>query len=160
MSFLFEKARASIQVLWLKNKPQGLRFMRDTSLVLGVLCVAVLSFGVSKIESEREVWCSAVVSIEGTLPVILQNEVENEGGTDTGIPTKNSAESVLAPSGGSKTSDAPPGAGGRVVASKNGTKYHHPWCAGASQIKEENKIWYETEQQAQQAGLTKAKNCQ
>lgn len=158
MSFLFEKARGSIQVFWLQNKPHSLRFARDGSLVLGVLCVSVLSFGVSKIEQEREVQCP--VFIEGTLPVILQNEVENEGGTDTGIPTKNSAGSVLAPSEGSKTSDALPGAGGRVVASKNGTKYHHPWCAGASQIKEENKIWYESELEAQQAGLTKAKNCQ
>jgi hypothetical protein len=29
-----------------------------------------------------------------------------------------------------------------VVASKNGTKYHLPWCAGAQQMSEENKIYF------------------
>ena len=28
------------------------------------------------------------------------------------------------------------------VASKNGTKYHYPWCSGAQSIKEENKIYF------------------
>ena len=51
------------------------------------------------------------------------------------------------------------GAGG-VVVSKNGTKYHFPWCAGAGQIKEENKVWYKTEQDAISAGYSKAGNCQ
>lgn len=49
---------------------------------------------------------------------------------------------------------------GGVVVSKNGTKYHFPWCAGAGQIKEENKVWYKTEQDAISAGYSKAGNCQ
>ena len=28
--------------------------------------------------------------------------------------------------------------GGQLVGSKNGTKYHYPWCSGAERIKEEN----------------------
>jgi deoxyribonuclease-1 len=50
----------------------------------------------------------------------------------------------------------------RVVASKASTtkKYHFTWCAGAKQIKESNKIWFETESLAQQAGYTLAGNCQ
>ncbi len=50
--------------------------------------------------------------------------------------------------------------GGRVVGSSKGTKYHFPWCPGASQIKEENKIWFTTEKDAQDAGYTKAGNCE
>lgn len=49
---------------------------------------------------------------------------------------------------------------GGVVVSKNGTKYHFPWCPGAGQIKEENKVWYPDESAAQSAGYTKAGNCQ
>lgn len=45
------------------------------------------------------------------------------------------------------------------VASKNGTKYHLPWCAGASQIKEENKIWFKTKAEAEAAGYSPAANC-
>lgn len=45
------------------------------------------------------------------------------------------------------------------VASKNGTKYHLPWCPGASQIKEENKLWFATKEEAEKAGYSPAANC-
>ena len=48
---------------------------------------------------------------------------------------------------------------GQVVASKNGTKFHYPWCPGAKQIKTENKIFFTSESQAITAGFTKAANC-
>jgi len=48
---------------------------------------------------------------------------------------------------------------GSYVASKAGTKYHHISCPGAKQIKEENKIYFNTVQQALAAGYTKAANC-
>lgn len=46
-----------------------------------------------------------------------------------------------------------------VVASKNGTKYHYPWCSGANTISEENKIIFQTNTAARSAGYTPAKNC-
>ena len=48
---------------------------------------------------------------------------------------------------------------GEVVASKSGSTYHLPWCPGAAQIKEENKVWFATPQAAQAAGYRPAKNC-
>ena len=48
---------------------------------------------------------------------------------------------------------------GGYVASKNGTKYHLPWCGSAQQIKEENKIWFATKEEAEKAGYTPAGNC-
>lgn len=45
------------------------------------------------------------------------------------------------------------------VASKSGTKYHLPWCGGAKRIKEENKIWFATKEEAEKAGYTPAANC-
>ncbi|MEK7120782.1 MAG: hypothetical protein AAB840_01690 [Patescibacteria group bacterium] len=50
-------------------------------------------------------------------------------------------------------------AGGAVVASKSGSKYHLPWCSGASTIKEENKIWFDSVEEARKAGYTPAGNC-
>lgn len=49
----------------------------------------------------------------------------------------------------------------RVVASKASTtkKYHFTWCPGAKQIKEANKLWFETDVAAQKAGYTLAGNC-
>lgn len=48
---------------------------------------------------------------------------------------------------------------GAYVASKSGTKYHLPWCGGAKRIKEENKIWFATKEDAEKAGYTPAANC-
>lgn len=50
-------------------------------------------------------------------------------------------------------------AGGQYVASRNGTRYYFPWCSGAKQIKEENKVWFTTKEDAEAKGYTPAKNC-
>lgn len=49
--------------------------------------------------------------------------------------------------------------GKNYVASVGGTKYHLPWCPGAERIKEENKIWFATEDEARAAGYSPAGNC-
>lgn len=48
---------------------------------------------------------------------------------------------------------------GQYVASKNGTKYHLPWCPGAKAMNEENKIWFNSKEDAESAGYTPAANC-
>lgn len=48
---------------------------------------------------------------------------------------------------------------GKYVASKNSDKYHLATCPGAQRIKEENKIWFISKEEAQKAGLTPAANC-
>ena len=50
-----------------------------------------------------------------------------------------------------------PGVG--VVASKNGTKYYYPECAGAHRIMEANKIWFVSASVAETAGYALAANC-
>jgi len=45
------------------------------------------------------------------------------------------------------------------VASKNGTKYHFPWCSGAKRIKESNKISFSSKEEALKAGYSPAGNC-
>jgi hypothetical protein len=49
--------------------------------------------------------------------------------------------------------------GGLIVASRKGSAYHFPWCGGASSIAAANRIWFESEQAAQDAGYRPAKNC-
>lgn len=48
---------------------------------------------------------------------------------------------------------------GQVVASKNGTKYHFPWCSGAKSISAANKIYFNSVEEARRAGYTPAANC-
>lgn len=41
---------------------------------------------------------------------------------------------------------------GVVVGSKNSDKYHLPYCPGAKQISEQNKIWFASIEEAEKAG--------
>ncbi|MCA9354848.1 MAG: hypothetical protein KC877_04990 [Candidatus Kaiserbacteria bacterium] len=47
----------------------------------------------------------------------------------------------------------------QVVASRSGTKYHLLDCPGVAQIKEENKVYFESFALAEAAGYTPAANC-
>ena len=49
------------------------------------------------------------------------------------------------------------GGGGEYVASRQGRAYYHISCSNT--IKEENKIYFKTKEDAQKAGLTPAKTC-
>lgn len=46
------------------------------------------------------------------------------------------------------------------VAAISGTKYYVPTCSGASRIKEENKVWFDTKEDAELAGYGPAANCE
>lgn len=48
---------------------------------------------------------------------------------------------------------------GKYVASKSGTKYYLPTCSGVKRIKEENKVFFNSEDEAKAEGLEPAKNC-
>ena len=47
----------------------------------------------------------------------------------------------------------------KYVASKSGTKYYLPSCSGASRIKEENKVWFASVEEAKARGLEPASGC-
>lgn len=48
---------------------------------------------------------------------------------------------------------------GQIVASKNGTKYYLPSCAGAERISDANKVWFASVAAALTAGYAPAANC-
>jgi len=47
----------------------------------------------------------------------------------------------------------------QVVGSRSGTKYHLPVFPGAGQMKEENKVFFDSISMAEAAGYTPAANC-
>ena len=48
---------------------------------------------------------------------------------------------------------------GQYLASKNGKLYYNVGCSGANRIKEENKIWFNTKEEAESRGLTMSSTC-
>lgn len=113
----------------------------DLFLILVVVLAGSLGFGLgrlSKLESSR-----TPIRIETPAAPVLAGE----------------SGSAL-PSTGPKASPAEKAGGqGQVVVSKNSTKYHLPTCAGAKAIKEENKIWFASAEEASRAGYEPAANC-
>lgn len=51
-------------------------------------------------------------------------------------------------------------AGSNFVASINGKAYYPKGCKSANVIKEENRIWFESAEEAEEEGYALAKNCQ
>jgi len=79
--------------------------------------------------------------------------------TRTPVRIESSASTFAGVGGVEKTPEATTGAQGAYVASKNGSVYHYPWCPGAARIKEENKVWFASQAEAEKAGLRPAANC-
>lgn len=52
------------------------------------------------------------------------------------------------------------GVAGELVGSVSGSRYHYPWCPGAQQILEHNKVWFSSQEEARAAGYTPAQNCE
>jgi hypothetical protein len=83
----------------------------------------------------------------GRQSVVSENIVQNNAQT-AGVKFYEAEEKVLTKSGQ------------KVVVSKSGTKYHLPDCPGASQIKETNKVFFDSIDQVKAAGYLPAANCE
>lgn len=46
-----------------------------------------------------------------------------------------------------------------LVASKSGTRVYYVWCTGVSRIKPENKVYFDTVEEALNKGYKPASNC-
>jgi len=110
---------------------------KDIFLVFCMVLISVTSFNLGKIGALKKT------------PITIMPD-QSQADVYSAVGDKNTAENPAKPQA---VIDR------RVVVSKNSDKYHFTWCSGAKRIKEENKIWFETEAAAQAAGYVKAGNC-
>ena len=117
-------------------------FLSNDQLFYGVIImiVGIASFALGQ-ASNSTISETAVVQV--VEPIVIENN------SNTALLT---ATKVL----NSNTTKLPKNG---FIASKNGTKYHLLDCPGAKQIKEKNRIIFDTKQAAEAAGYTKAANC-
>jgi hypothetical protein len=109
-----------------------------------IILVAIMAFSLGRISGLQEK--------RPPVRIISDNSGEVKGAT---IDNSLSNPSLILREG----SSAPSEPSGQVVASKSGTKYHYPWCAGAKQISDKNKITFNSIEEARAAGYTPASNC-
>jgi len=131
---------------------------KDIFIVIILILVAFGSFGLGRLSKIEEL--KSPVSIEnmsasvveaGVEPVLSSNKEALPSPPQEGLP----AARLRATRGQAPAAQA----GGFYVGSKNGSKYHFPWCPGAKRIKEENKVMFETKEEAEKTGYTPAENC-
>lgn len=135
-----------------KNWLKGLIAEEDTSrYYIGVVIVLVglSSFGLGRLSAIDDARESVVIED------MSGNEVQGAP-MAIGVATPSNSSSQTASVVSSVASEPLP-ASGKLVASKNGTKYYFPWCA--SNIAEKNKIWFNSEAEARARGLLPAANC-
>ncbi|MDO8620117.1 MAG: hypothetical protein Q7R64_02095 [bacterium] len=148
----------------LSQKVKELKDRLNTRELYTALLIVVVGFGsfglgrLSKLQEGKmpiriEQGSAAVVSI----PPLLSKE--GTGGVVKSPLAKGVSESARTGVISSPAPNLPAQAGGQLVASKGGTKYHFPWCSGAQRISEANKIWFSSAEEARKAGYTPASNC-
>jgi len=128
----------------------------DVILVIGIILISLISFGSgwllgsnSGLPSEAaqeniKIEDQEIVSVENSsLESSLAETIEIEENQQIEAETKTETPSTEK----------------QIVASKNGTVYHYVWCSGAKRIKEENKIYFDSPEEAEAAGYRPAKNC-
>ncbi len=120
------------------SQEKGLKIKNDLYIIIMIILVGTASYGLGKISSYEK--GKTPISVLKTKEYMLSTVSEGVFETE-----KNNVQNT-------NTS-------GEVVASKSGTKYYHPWCSGVSRIKEENKVWFKTIEEARSTGLTPATNC-
>lgn len=115
------------------------------ALILGVIFLAsTLSFGLGILAGKD------MAKNEGPSIWIEQRPVE----------AANLSVSVASGVGELEKEAAEPIAqGGQYVASKSGEAYYLPWCGGATRIKDKNKVWFASKEEAEAKGYRPAKNC-
>lgn len=124
-----------------------------TSII--IILVAFGSFGLGRLSRIEE----------GRSPLTVRGMEANLVTGNTAAGRNNSpVKDTMASRGGEIThtgasNGTATAAGGFIVGSKTGKKYHFPWCSGAQQIKEENKVWFANEEEARAAGFAPAANC-
>lgn len=123
----------------MKERLKGL-VTTDLYIALIIILVGTASFGLGKLSAVGV--AHTPIDIEYASTTTATSSAEGE----TGYQSESQPAAAIA-------------AGGKVVASKTGDKYHFPWCSGAQRINEANKVWFDSAEEARKAGYEPAANC-
>ena len=118
---------------------------RELYTILLIIAVGTGSFGLGRLSKLEE----------ARIPIRIEQTIAPQ--TASALSSVNGQQLLgkSSPASGAK----PLAEGGKVVASRGGSRYHFPWCSGAQRISETNKVWFDSVEEARKAGYTPANNC-
>ena len=125
---------------------EGLDLKEDLFIVFSIILIGMAGFGLGKLSALEKGRDQVQIKPAN---FIATSTISSNINTNITANVPMSASAMIATES----------AKGMLLASKNGTKYHFPWCAGAKQIAEKNMIWFNSYEEAQKAGYTAASNC-
>ena len=119
----------------------------DIAVGLLVFFISMASFGLGRLS----------VLLDNNSPIQISNPLDSSKDAPIMVaPGDSQVSSGALPDG--RLSGAT-SVNGSYVASKNGSAYHLTTCPGAKQIKESNKVYFYTKEEAESAGYRPAGNC-
>lgn len=98
-------------------------------LSLLIILIGILGFGLGRLSKLEDRKVPIVISPGAPVSTVIENKPENKA------------------------------INGQFVASKSGTSYYLPWCTGVQRIRESNKIWFKSRQEAESAGYKVSSTC-
>src|SRR3989338_11384795 len=125
--------------LFILNHKAKRAFHADFFTAIVIILVAFAGLGLGRLSA-----------LEGKkTPILIEKNLSLSPSPKETVPDKNTAPIKTTQNPSEKS----------FVAAKTGTKYYLPWCGGVSRIKEENKVWFASEAEAQKSGYQPATNC-
>jgi len=112
---------------------------KDVFIVIFFIASVIISFNLGRISEKEDL---ARVRLEQSL-----------------IPQKRLADIQKEENLSLKDTPQKEGSSQNIWGSKSGTKFYYAWCSGASRIKEENRVYYSSQEDALKAGRTLASSC-
>jgi hypothetical protein len=106
-------------------------------VVVSLILIAIIGFGVGKLSASSKAKTPIRIETAEIAQPLIQAVINSPSSTPIVTPK----------------------AAIQLVASRNGTRYYYPWCSGVKRIKEENKVYFNTESEAEARGLTLAVGC-
>lgn len=122
---------------------------KDFLIVMIVILVGLGSFELGRLSKENDL---SGIKID----YIDQNEqgIDQTASAIGSTPENTTQNTTIVPSKSQNDST-----GKNYFASNRGSKYYSVGCAAGKTIKEENKIWFRTGEEAKQAGYTLSSGC-
>lgn len=124
-------------------------------LAVAAILLAIIAFclgRISGLQDKKEPVRVLSGAVSGSVSAFENTSLGSSPAKEEGAESRPANVSQTAAAGASEM-------GGEVVASKSGSKYHFPWCAGAKQIAAKNKITFASIEAARAAGYSPASNC-
>jgi hypothetical protein len=126
----------------------------DIALVLIVLLTALGSFGLGRMSVGANTKDPVIIDRTNISGLMDKGQVSNSKGTSMTASTIKSSDTDEV-----RNTQPIDNSGKLIVASKRGKKYYFTWCSGAKNLSEANKIYFNTEEEAVKAGLSKSTSC-